>query len=418
MSDILVVGGGFAGVWSAAAAARMRDEAGGKLSITLIAPGDDLVIRPRLYEANPQEMRVPLERVLSPIGVRRVPGVVTAIDTSRRVATAVTGDGQPLALGYRRLVLAAGSQLRRPDLPGAEHVHDVDTLAGAVALDSHLRRLPPGSGRFTAVVVGAGFTGLEVATELVGRLRERAAEANGDAERVRVILVERAGVVGPDLGPGPRPVIAAALAELGIEVRLEQTLAAVSPGGVRFSDGTETPANTVVWTTGVRASALTSQVPGRRDPLGRLHVDEHLRVPEAAEVFAAGDTAAAIAEPGRLTMPSCQHAIPLGKHAGRNAAADLLGVPAVAFRPSPYVNCLDLGRAGAVATTGFERTVRMTGPEAKQRKRTINREWIYPPHDDPAAILRTADHRVSVRQPAATGPGGTEGDSPHETRRP
>lgn len=408
MSDVLVIGGGFAGVWSAAAAARMREEAGGDLSITLIAPGDDLVIRPRLYEANPQAMRVPLERILSPVGVRRVAGVVTGIDAARRTVTAVACDGETMTLDYRRLVLAAGSGVRRPELPGAEHLHNVDTLAGAVALDSHLRRLPgplhrqqgvpDGPGRFTAVVVGAGFTGLEVATELVGRLRERAAEANGRAERVRVVLVERAAVVGPDLGPGPRPVITAALAELGVEVRLGQTLASVGPTSVRFSDGTELATHTVVWTAGVQATTLSRQVPGQRDHLGRLHVDEHLRIPEAPEVFAAGDTAAAAVEPGHLVMPSCQHAIPLGKHAGRNAAADLLDAAPEAFRPAPYVTCLDLGPAGAVFTTGFERTVQMTGPQAKQRKRITNQQWIYPPLDDPAEILRVADHRVSARR--------------------
>ncbi|GII97450.1 NAD(P)/FAD-dependent oxidoreductase [Sinosporangium siamense] len=397
MVDILVIGGGFAGAWSAAAAARMREETGADLSIALIAPGDDLVIRPRLYEADPHEMRVPLSRFLAPIDVPHVRATVSGIDTAGRIVTTVDEDGRTNTFAYRRLVLASGSRLRRAEVPGAEHLHNVDTLEGAVALDAHLRGLPEGPGSRTAVVVGAGFTGLEVATELVGRL---AALGNG-AEPPRVVLVERSETIGPDLGPGPRPAITAALAELGIEVRLGQSVASVEPGAVLLTDGTRLAAGTVIWTAGVQASPLTADIPGERDHLGRLAVDGYLKVPTAPEVYAAGDTAAAFAEPDQRVLQSCQHAIPLGKFAGHNAAADLLGLEQAVFSPAPYATCVDLGAAGAVLTSGWERTVEATGDQAKQRKMTTNRERIYPPLDDAAEILRVADFRVGVRASGA-----------------
>jgi NADH dehydrogenase len=206
-----------------------------------------------------------------------------------------------------------------------------------------------------------------------------------------VILVERADRVGPELGPGPWRVITAALRELGIEVRLNASLAAVNATHLRLSDGTEIPAHTVVWTAGMTASQLAREIPGRHDRLGRLLVDRQLRVPETPEVFAAGDTACADVGAGQVTLQSCQYAIPLGRYAGHNAAAELLGLPAEAFRSEPYVTCLDLGGAGAVLTTGWERTVRLTGKPAKDLKRTINRRRIYPPLDDAASILAAAD---------------------------
>lgn len=202
MSNILVIGGGFAGVWAAASATRLRDEVGvgaDSLSITLVTPGDDMVIRPRLYESDPHLKRVPLDRVLGPIGVRRVAATAVDIDTSAHAVGVIHRDGTRGTLTYDRLVLASGSQVVRPAVPGSEHLFDVDTLAGAAALDSHLRRLPempPAEGRFTAVVVGAGFTGLEVATELVGRLRD----ILGTVTPIRVVLVEREGAVGSEFG--------------------------------------------------------------------------------------------------------------------------------------------------------------------------------------------------------------------------
>jgi NADH dehydrogenase len=405
MSTVVVVGGGFAGVWSAAAAVRVARETGtsaGDLTVTLISDRDDVVIRPRLYQAEPAAMRVPLDSVVGPVGVRRIAATATAIDSAARVVRVVTGDGAHTTVDYDRLVLATGSAVVRPVLPGAQRLFDVDTVEAATALEDHLRRLPsrpPTPDRFTAVVVGAGFTGLEIATELVDRLRGL---AGGDA--MRVVLVERADRLGPELGEGPCAEIAKALAALGVEVRLGVAVAAVTDDVVELSDGTAIPAATVVWSAGVRASVLTAQLDAPRDRLGRLEVDEYLRVPRHPQIYAAGDTAAAWAEPGQRVMPSCQHAIPMGKFAGHNAAAALLGLPEAPFAPDPYVTCLDLGSAGAVFTTGWARQVALTGADAKRRKRAVNEEWIYPPADDPDELLRQADFRVSVRRPLSGSP--------------
>ncbi len=397
MSNILIIGGGFAGVWAAAGVkrqARTSQLAEADLRVTLIDASDDLVIRPRLYEDDPQSFRVPLDRVLGPIGVRRVAATVTHVDTANKQVGAIERGGGPIELGYDRLVLAAGSRAVVPAVPGAEHLFSVDQMSNAAHLHSHLHRLPrrpDGDGRYTAVVIGAGFTGIEVACDLVDRL----GTISGTPERVRVVLVERADAVGPELGAGPRPEITAALSALGVEQRLGTDVRAVSAGGVTLSDGTQIAADTVIWTAGMLASPLTQQIPGRRDRLGRLAVDEYLRVIDVPDVYAAGDTAAAFAEPDHPVMQSCQHAVPQGKFVGQNVAADALGLPPVAFAPDPYVTCLDLGSYGAVLTVGWDRTVQLTRADAKELKRNINRLWIYPPVDDATLILDHADWRTT-----------------------
>ncbi|WFB88457.1 MULTISPECIES: FAD-dependent oxidoreductase [Streptomyces] len=395
MTHILVIGGGFAGVWSAAGAIRAARAAGPEgdaIRVTLISAGDDLVLRPRLYEADPGAMRVPLDQVLGPIGVRRLAGAVTAIDTDTRVVRAVTRFGEDLELGYDKLVLAAGSRLVRAPFAGAEHLFDVDTLPAATALDHHLRRLPerePFAGRSTVVVVGAGFTGLEVATAMGERLRAIVGPHGGNDE-IRVVLVDRADVLGPELGAGPRPYIEAAVDALDVELRLGLTVESVSPEQVILSDGEVIPTATVVWTGGTVASPLTAQIPGERDRLGRLAVDDHLRVKDVPHVYAAGDTAAARTEGDRFSMQSCQHAQPMGKFAGHNVVADVLGRDPLPFEPDPYTTCLDLGPGHAVETRGWDRTIELTGEEAKTRKRNINARWIYPSVDDAQAILAHA----------------------------
>lgn len=371
MAHVVIVGGGFAGVWSAAGAALARADA--ELRITVVAPNGHLVLRPRLYEPEPDLATVELGRILGPIGVEHLRARVSTIDTGRRV---VVADGQEI--GYDRLVLAAGSELVRPrGLPGAERLFDIDTLEGARRLTDHLRDRAD----YSAVVVGAGFVGLEAATAL--------------AARGRVLLVDRSRVVGDRLGPGPRQEIEAALDELGIERRLGTTVTEVGDGYAVLSDGTKAEADAVVWSVGMRASALTRQISDDLDHLGRVPVDKWLRA--LPEVFVAGDTAAAAFDAEHTVMQACQHATPLGKVAGYNAAADLLDVPLREFTPGPYVTCLDLGGAGGVFTRGWDRRVMASGAEGATIKKRIN-QAIHPPVDDARTILAAAD-RVRVELP-------------------
>jgi NADH dehydrogenase len=334
-------------------------------------------------------MRVPLDSFLGPIGVDRVNARVESIDVDRRTVTARRRDGRALTASYDRLVLATGSKLVAPDFPGAGHVFDIDTIDAAVKLDDHLHQLAyrtTSPGQYTVVVVGAGFTGLEIATELCERLRE----VSGSNPHVRVVLVERADVPGPELGDAPRPVIAEALDDLRVEQRLGRTLVSASDDRIVLSDGEVIHTSTVVWTVGMAASPLTRQIPVARDRFGRLPVDEFLRVSGISGVYAAGDTAAAATKDGHTVIQSCQHALPMGKFAGHNVAADLIGLQQLQLTTDPYANAIDLGPAGALTTTGWERTVNLVGREAKAMKEAINTKWIYPPTESAEAILAAA----------------------------
>jgi NADH dehydrogenase len=291
--------------------------------------------------------------------------------------------------------------LVRPPIPGlAEYGFDIDTYDAAARLSAHLEGLPgrPASpGRFTALVVGGGLTGVEAAAELATRLR-----AIAGAEASRVILADRAARIGSNMGDGACTVIDAALGALEVETRPGVTIASVEAEGARLASGESIAAATVVWCGGMRAHPLAASLPGRHDRFGRVEVDRFLRVTAADGVFAAGDVAAALVDGEHASVMSCQHARPMGRIAGHNAVCDMLGEPMIPIDIGWYVTCLDLGEWGAVYTEGWDRRVAATGAAAKETKRTINCVRIYPPRSrDPAEILAAAAPVVQAppRQP-------------------
>lgn len=390
---ILVIGAGFAGMWSALASARLLDLfERTDIEIVLIAPKPELHIRPRLYEKNPNELKAPLQEIFEAVGVKFIQGFVKKIDVENQQVEVIDSDTSPRNISYDRLVLAAGSRLFCPKIPGLEqHTFNVDQIKDAAKLENHILSLahrPNSNRRNTVVIAGAGFIGIETAAELPQRLRE----VFGKDADVNVILVDRNSEIGFDLGPSPRPVITQALTELGVTWKLGSGVSSVDAQGVTLEDGERIEADTVIWTAGARSSELTAQIPAERDSFGRLHVDFSLKVKGVDTVFATGDCAyAATDNEGNYTMMSCQHAMNLGRSAGHNVAADLIGEIAIPYNQPQYVTCLDLGPWGAVYTEGWDREVKLTGALAKNLKTKINTEWIYPPSANRAEALAAAN---------------------------
>lgn len=386
---ILVLGGGFAGLWSALAAARAREVFGADLEIVLLNDTPWHSIRVRNYEADLSDTRVTLDSVLAPVGVRRLLGRVTGLDVASRTVT-YGFDGVQQLIGYDRLVFALGSRLARPPIPGlAKYGFDVDTYDAAMRLNEHVVRL--GSGASTVLVVGGGLTGIEAAAEMPDKLR-----AAGVASP-RVILADHAPRIGSNMGAEAVPVIEEALQALGVEMRGGVSVASVDATGATLQDGERIEAATVVWCAGMRAHSLTAAFPVERDRLGRLPVAPTLKIKGLAAEFAAGDVASFPIDGTHGCVMSCQHGRPMGRFAGHNAVCDLLGEEMLPLAIAWYTTILDLGPWGALYTEGWDRRLVSRGAEAKRTKELINRERIYPPRSgDRQAILDAAAPTVQT----------------------
>ncbi len=403
MQKIVVLGGGFAGLWSAVGAARILNERRiplHEIEVVLVDRTDWHAIRVRNYERSLADVRVPFDDVLASVGVRRVRGEVLDINLKRRE---ISVQGLPEPIGYDRLVFALGSRLDIPPVPGlAEHAFNVDTYEAAARLRNHLAALPSqptACAHNTVLVVGGGLTGIEVATEMPDRLT-----ALG---KTRVILADRAPWIGSDMGEEARRVIERALGALHIEMRPGITVRAVDADGAILSNGERISAATIIWCGGMRAHPLCARFPVPPDRFGRLPVDEYLKVKGLDAEFAAGDAAWFHVDGTHASVMSCQHARPMGRFAGHNVACDLLGEPMLPLRIDWYVTVLDLGAWGAVYTEGWNRRVILTGSEAKLVKRTINCQRIYPPRTGGrTAIFDAAAPVVQAPPPMRSAQGG------------
>jgi len=377
---ILVLGAGFAGLWAAIGAARKIDQIGpaaSEVEILVVDRNDYHNIRVRNYEVDLSDVTIPLADVLDPIGVNHMRAEVQAVDPSaRHVAVETAVDQQ--CLTYDRLVLTLGSQLVRPAIPGlAVHGYDVDTYVAAARLDAHLEELgkqAPSEGRSTVVVVGAGFTGIEVATEMPAKLDR----AHLSGQR-RIVLVDPNANVGMTIGEHSRQTIHGALSALGVETRLNVSVISVHANGIKLSSDEFISAKTVVWCAGMQASPVGAAFATERDRHGRLLVDRFMRATGLRHVFAAGDVASSVIDGIHSTVMSCQFARPMGRFAGHNVVADLFSLPMLPLQIDSYVTVLDLGAWGALYTVGWDRQVHAVGASAKMTKQIINRERIYPP---------------------------------------
>ena len=200
--------------------------------------------------------------MLDPVGVVHRVAEVDAIEADRRQVRVTTGAGSEV-LTYDRLVVTLGSQLARPAIPGlAASGFDVDTYAAALRLNAHLAALGgqgKSPGRSTVVVVGAGFTGIEVAAEMPGKLATA-----GVPRDWRIVLVDPNPALGETFGADGRSIVGEALQALGVETRLNVRVTAVDADSVTLSSGEVIATQTVVWCAGMGRAPLPEPAGGAR----------------------------------------------------------------------------------------------------------------------------------------------------------
>lgn len=357
MRQVLIVGGGFGGLY---AARRFR---GQPVDVTIVDKRNHHLFQPLLYQVamaalSPGDIASPIRWILRrQANVQVLLGDVVRVDPSRRIAQ--LADGAELRFDYA--IVAAGTTHAyfghdewRTHAPGLKTLEDALEIRRRVllAFERAERETDPGrrAAQLTFVIIGGGPTGVEMAGALaeIARLSLAKDFRHFDPSSSKIVLIEGGPAV---LANFPEPLRAAAhrdLERLGVEVRTSEPVTFVSNGVVRTSNG-EIAAETILWAAGVAASPLGATLGVPVDRAGRVLVQPELTIPGHPHVFVIGDLASLAGPNGRPLPGVAQVAMQMGAHAARNILRAVEGQP---LRPFVYRNKGDMatiGRASAVA---------------------------------------------------------------------
>jgi len=322
-TDVVVIGGGYAGVM-AANRLTQRDD----VAVALINPRRTFVERLRLHQlvGGSDDAVVDYREVLAD-GIRLVVDTVTRIDAAGRSVTLAAGG----TVGYDYLIYAVGSGSADPGVPGvAEFAYPIASLEEAQRLRPVVDAAPTTA---PVTVVGAGPTGIETAAEL--------------AEAGRTVTLVCGGVLGPYLHARGRRSVAKRLARLGVTVLAGPgaKVTAVTRDAVRLGDGREVPSQVTIWTAGFGVPDLADRSGLSTDALGRLLTDETLTSVDDVRIVAAGDSAAPSDLPFRM---SCQAATRIGAHAADTVLARIAGEQPAPINLGFFGQCISLGRRAGI----------------------------------------------------------------------
>jgi NADH:ubiquinone reductase (H+-translocating) len=371
---VVIVGAGFAGYH---AARGLQKHAPGA-EVVLINPTDYFLYLPLLPEVGtgmlePRRICVSLPDRLP--SVRLVLGTVSHVDVLGRRVEWLDPDGRRGATEFDRLVLASGSVTKLLPIPGvAEYAHGFRGISEALYLRDHITRQlelaattedrEERDARCTFLVVGAGYTGTEIAAQgqlFTERLaRQLPALRN---QRVRWLLADLADRVLPGLDPRMATTAHRVLRQRGVEVRVGESVEHVGPDSVRMTTGQEVSTRTLVWCVGVRPDPLVDRLFLPTDK-GRVQVHATLQVRGHDHIFACGDCAAVpdVTRPGSVTRMTAQHAQRQGRLAARNVAASLTHQSLYTYKHHDLGFLVDLGGRQAAANP---LNVPLSGPAAK-----------------------------------------------------
>lgn len=355
---LVILGGGFAGV---EAARSLEKQLSADWEILLISKDNYLTYNPLLPEAVgasilPSHVVAPLRQMVKRTQVRML--TVTAIDLEKRL---IHYRGEKLGvLHYHQLVLACGVGANLAIIPGMEtHGLPLKTVGDALHLRNRvMSRLEhadiesdAGHRRWLTrfIVVGGGFSGVEVAAEIDDYLDEAARYYPAiELGECRVTLLQSTDRILPELSPSLSDFALSRMRKTDIDVRLNASVVRVDEQGVWLNSGEHILGATVVCTIGTAAHPLLESLPLAKQR-GRITTDADMSVPGYPGVWAIGDCAAVVnAADGRLSPPTAQFAVRQARQLANNIVSQSQGKPLQPFR---------YRAAGALSAIGHNKAV-------------------------------------------------------------
>jgi NADH dehydrogenase len=345
---ILIIGGGYAGFYTAFKLERILKD--GEAEVTIVDPLPYLTYQPFLPEvvAGSIEARhavTSLRRHLKK--TRVISGKALDVDHSKKIATIGIKGSEPFELAYDQIVMTAGAVSRTFPIPGvAEHAIGLKTIEEAIEIRNRIMtnldratNLPAGPARerlLTFVVVGGGFAGIETFAEmrsLVSYLLRY--YPNISFEDTHFHLIEAMGRIMPEVSQATSEWVIENLDKRGAKIHLNTQLLSAVGGKVDLSTGESFESDVIVWTAGVMAHPFVRNTDLPLDDRGRITALPSLQVVDGekliVDAWTAGDGSAVPdlsgGGVGGYCVPNAQHAVRQAKLLAKNIAASIRNQP-------------------------------------------------------------------------------------------
>lgn len=359
---ICILGGGFGGLYTALRLSQLPWEKSERPEIVLVDQSDRFLFSPLLYELLTGELQTweiapPFTEIFDYTSVRFCQGVVAGIDTDERRVQLQDGPEIP----YDRLVLALGGETPLDLVPGAtSYAFPFRTVADAYRLEERLRVLEESvADKIRVAIVGAGYSGVELACKLADRLGERG--------RFRLIeLTDQILRTSPEFN---RSAANKALEARGVWIDLETKVESIGPDTIalEYKNQVDTiPVDLVIWTVGTQVAPVVRSLPLKQNQRGQLTTTPTLQVVDHPEIFALGDLADCRDAEGQQVPSTAQAAFQQADFAGWNIWASLTNRPLLPFRYQHLGEVMTLGTDNATFT-GLG--IKLDGPLAYAARR-------------------------------------------------
>lgn len=336
---ICILGGGFGGLYTALRLSQLPWEQLERPEIVLVDQSDRFLFSPLLYELLTGELQTweiapPFSEILSGTGVRFYQGNVSEIDVQERRVQLQDGP----EIFYDQLVLALGGETPLDLVPGATpHAFPFRTVANAYCLEERIRVLEElEADKLRVAIVGAGYSGVELACKLADRLGERS--------RIRLIeLSDQILRTSPDFN---RTTANKALESRSVWIDLETKVESIGSDfiSLEYKNQVDTiPVDLVIWTVGTRVTPVVRTLPLKQNQRGQLTTTPTLQAVDHPEIFALGDLADCRDAEGQQVPSTAQAAFQQADYTGWNVWASLTGRPLLPFRYQHLGEMMTLG---------------------------------------------------------------------------
>lgn len=372
MKNIVIVGAGYAGILTAKKLAK-RLKKREDVQITIIDKNPFHTMYTELHEVAAQRVdedsiKIELDKVFAGREVHVVLDTITSIDFDGKVV-----DGKVGTYRYDYLVMATGSKPTFFGVPGAEEIsYTLWSYDDAVVLREHLihvfrraaRETDPAERRrlLTFYVVGAGFTGVEMAGELAEMVPFMCEKFGIDRGEVNMFDVDALNRTVPILPEKLSAKVERRLTKMGVQVLLNAGVAGIGKDYIELKQGekvTRYQAGTVIWTAGIESSEIVSEAAKalRTARRGRIEVDKYLRSLDKPDVYVAGDNIMYIPEGEKDPVPqmveNCEQSADLIAH---NLIAEITGKGELEeYHPKFHGVMVSVGGRYGVARVGTDK---------------------------------------------------------------